>query len=416
MNGIYFIKTLLSLSNKTLKHRKAGINLKPLLLFIWVFLSAVFYSLVVTAGIDLQNSFTTEEFIKKVDWEVDFKTTALKQTTDRASTNVFNFRLQNEVQFYLLDNLDFYSKFGFSFGKGSTQVVYYGLRLKNSVYLTQAYFTYKVFENKNWNLKFNLGSLDMRQLKCASDTYCMGIMLGADGFIGVGQSAAYKNDRFSFGLGAQQTIPTVETLNDDTLNKEKTPSFLTETAEASLRIYKENYFRGFARHFRYKNLPSVSAVESRLRGNTTTTVPGGEGFQFSFDSFVYGGELELNLFDDWQFVISSFEGRNNEALNTFNQARMSFFQIGYENEDFRNIIRYIDFYTESDISPAIYNRSSYGFNNQEGFELKTKFWFKKLRFAVSARYISSEQINPTIFGDDQETFLIELETHDAKLF
>lgn len=255
--------------------------------------------------------------------------------------------------------------------------------------------------------EFRMGALSQKDLN--SDL----LIHGRRSFPGVREQVYLGPKNMQLSLWAQQTMPTSYSLNTQRDEREKTPTFLTETAQVILKP-SEEYDAVFAiSHFKFNNLPAVVAFESSALGNTTNgDVAANSDFKYGFEGFVFSaqgcvcwsGPLAFRFGGQWLL--------NTEAPSQANKGQLLFIESTIRAGKTLNITpRYSAFFNESDTSPAYYNRWELGNNNRKGLIAEIDFEFPKAGFLINASYVQAAMINPDPFQFDKQVFMIGVETN-----
>lgn len=222
----------------------------------------------------------------------------------------------------------------------------------------------------------------------------------------------------SFSVITQQTVPTSTSFDDNRIEKEETPKFFTETlltqVEASDRLKLEGSFT----HYRFENLPSVVAYQSRRFGNTA--IGGSKGnsqFSYQFDGHLFGSKV-LYDFSNCECTYVKAGGywlRNNKAPKAHNLGQIIYAGGGYQvHSNLLLKVKHTRFFNEYDTSPAYYNHANWGHNNRVGSESQIDFDFLKWGFSLAMVYERSDLINEQAQRDHLEVYQVFLETHHVE--
>ncbi|MGE0764693.1 MAG: hypothetical protein AB7N80_15565 [Bdellovibrionales bacterium] len=213
-------------------------------------------------------------------------------------------------------------------------------------------------------------------------------------------------------LWAQQTMPTSYSLNTQRAEREKTPTFLTESINLKITPAKVFEAEFYATHFRFNNLPAVVAFESSALGNTVNgdVAPNSE-FKYGFEGFVLGGSTCICLTGPLSFRLGGQWLQNTAAPDRANRAQSLFLEGTLRLGQTMNITpRYTAFFNESDTSPAYYNRWQWGNNNRKGMVAQIEVEFPRYGFSIQAEYVQAAMINQDPFQFDKQVFLLGVET------
>lgn len=239
------------------------------------------------------------------------------------------------------------------------------------------------------------------------------LLVSSRPFPGVRQTLSHNISNYRFGLTAQQAIPTSRSLNSQTRSeKESTPSFLTESVfvEYQNRVNRNIRLRASATQFRFRNLPTNVAYESRLLGNTVPhSTPATSEFIFDYEGYLYGIDGDFNVTRDFavDFRLNLLE--NTKAPSAFNRGYL--IETGLSFGILRQTLRAsaMRFFNESDSSIAYYNNSRLGHNNREGYSVGIQALINN-RVRISSYFTDSDVINPNLVTTRQQHLTLALET------
>ena len=198
----------------------------------------------------------------------------------------------------------------------------------------------------------------------------------------------YKNINFTFIL--QQSIPFSDSRNNERIEKESTPIFLTETLEMNSKWRNNFELNTSFSHYAYSNLPSIVAFNSQFLGNSTAGENRGAQFQNDFDGYIFNMNgcycaSPLEISTGFQVMVNPTQTLNVAQrfyLNTkFRVWRGFSLSPGYES--------YIN---ESDVAPAYYQSSTYGFANRIGSVYTLGLNFDNWGFSLKGKYTDAQII------------------------
>lgn len=223
-------------------------------------------------------------------------------------------------------------------------------------------------------------------------------------------------DSVTVGYGVQYVIPTSQTLSARTMDREPSPSLITNTVYGNHK--GENYsLRASYNTFDFNKLPSQVAFDSQITGNSYAFIggPNNSAFQFDFKGWFanVGGDIQWN---------STFETfgyyniiKNNEAPETYNDGHVIGLGGKLHFEDHVVVLGYENFFAESDVVPSYYNSWIYGNTNKRGQGIDMSVQFKKRNFRVRAQFYQADVINFNGLQEDQQYFFLGVETGYDKI-
>ncbi|MCB0421237.1 MAG: hypothetical protein KDD61_09580 [Bdellovibrionales bacterium] len=230
-------------------------------------------------------------------------------------------------------------------------------------------------------------------------------------FPGLMQQVWWSGDAWVSKLTLQQVIPTSKSLDVDRQEKERLPTFYSETFSLLYKTKKWWEIEGSLTHFRFSNLPSVVAAKSGQLGNTINgEYNANSQFLFEFNGLSASGGLCLCGFEAIQYYLGYSYLENLEADRGFSKGETLSLAVGIAGGNVVFKPKFTLIYNESDSSPAYYNDSGRGHNNRQGTESALSLEFTKLNFKLLAKYTSVDTINDDPFQDSLATTYVGLET------
>lgn len=275
----------------------------------------------------------------------------------------------------------------------------------NGVLMEEAYGELHVVDMKSFDLDVKGGALDMGYLRAR-------MLVNDRPFPGMRQTAKYKSDLVDVEVMAQQTIPTSTTLSAKTVDSEVTPSFLTETFEATIKPHPSFRVQGFVTHYQFNNLPSAVALDSVVYGNTIEeTGPNTARFKYRFNGFMAGGRTYVGFNQRTGWGVEGYVLQNNEAPEGYRNGQFleTQFNIGLPGRVDLSPVAGI-FFVEDDVVPGYYNSSRLGHNNRQGQTYALEAAFRQERFKLRAEYIDSDIISDNYNQSRQQFFMLRFET------
>jgi hypothetical protein len=218
------------------------------------------------------------------------------------------------------------------------------------------------------------------------------------------------------GVAAQYSIPTSQTLSAQTVGKEATPTFATQTLFAE---YGDSEFRvsGSASLYEYKNLPSFVAFESQKYGNSFSQIngPNNSAFEYPFKGWFTNVNAAYRMNSIFEPRASLGVLKNEQAPETYNDGQI--IEAGTNIHLVNHVVsvEYQNFFAESDVVPSYYNSWAYGNTNKKGQGFEFGIQFKKYNFKIRANYIEAKLLNTNSVQQDQKYFYIGVETGYDKI-
>jgi len=308
-------------------------------------------------------------------------------------TGSFRYNLAPFLHFYFQPQIRFYSARVQS--RYDEDLADSGIRIRNGY----------VGIGKEETLGVKVGVLDQEPLR--SDL----LVSGRRAFPGVRETFHFGTRAVRVTGTAQQTVPTSYSLNTRRVEREPTPTFLTETLEFKITPAKEFEAEIYATHFRFNHLPAVVAFDSALLGNSVMgESAAGSAFRYGFDGFLVGTEVAVFQVGPMDFRVGGQWLQNTSAPKELNRGQLLFLQSTLRvNSDLEITPRFSSYFAESDVAPAAYNTWDMGNNNRKGLMAELRVRFPNYGFNVDAKYVQAETINDYAFQADKQYFFIGVE-------
>ncbi len=246
------------------------------------------------------------------------------------------------------------------------------------VYLEEASFEIRPFDL----MKIKIGSLSLK-------TYNSPLLLGQNVFMGVTESFSF----FTQGLlqfDALQSIPNNQTLSSRSGGiEEGTPLLLMERVKLNLEGDLLSFYFSIG-HFKFNNLSSTVANQSRFMGND---VGGGSSltsyFLYKFEGYNSTFGLTFNQKSYFKVNINGQFLHNTKAPDGQSSAYLANSEIHFK--DFGLGFSY--FRNERNSSPAYYNSKYFGHNNKKGYALHFTFFDILDSFLLEGRWAQFKLID-----------------------
>ncbi|MCC7405679.1 MAG: hypothetical protein IT288_14870 [Bdellovibrionales bacterium] len=230
-------------------------------------------------------------------------------------------------------------------------------------------------------------------------------------FPGVSETLRAGSKKTYLEFIASQTIPTSTSFETMRVEKEKTPTFVTETLRGGLQLKNAFELTGSATHWKYGDLPAVVAYESSRWGNSTSgELPGNSFFNYDFEGWLAGAEACLCVLDTFKIRGGGYWLENTKADPSFNRGQEMFLRADMGIMGAVVSPYYLQFFNESDTSPARYNSGARGHNNRQGDGFGIEILFRSYNFRVVAEYLGSEVINPNASQEKLDSVFFKVET------
>lgn len=230
-------------------------------------------------------------------------------------------------------------------------------------------------------------------------------------FPGLRQTASFHYRSFNYGVRAQQAIPTSRSLDTQTRSeKESTPSFYTESLFLNYLPTSRFSLGLSATQFRFKNLPTNVAYQSRLLGNSVPhSTPATASFAFDFEGQLYTVSTRYALSRSIELDGRAEFLKNQKAPDAFNQGYLLEAGVGFNLYDHHIRFGAGTFFNESDSSPSAYNSSRFGHNNRDGrFVSLETLISQRVRFTTT--FTDSDVINPDFVTTRQQHLTLAIGT------
>ncbi len=238
------------------------------------------------------------------------------------------------------------------------------------------------------------------------------LISGRRAFPGLRETLTLGPKSLQLRASAQQVVPTSYSLNSERVDKEQTPTLLTETLDFKITPAKTFEAEVHATHFRFNHLPAVVAFESMTLGNTVDgDEPATSTFRYNFEGFLLGSRFCVCLGGPISFTFGGQWLQNAEAPTKSNRGQLLFLQSNIKpNSSIELVPKFTTYFNESDTSPGTYNRWELGNNNRKGIAAELEILFPKQGFKVEMYVVQAKVINQDPFQGDKQSFYISVET------
>lgn len=215
-----------------------------------------------------------------------------------------------------------------------------------------------------------------------------------------------------YSIHAQQLVPTSSSMNTERSEKERLPGFFTESLKIETADPNSNSFMLQLGHYRWQNIPSKVAFESKILGNTVDgDTPNNAKFRSAFEG--YFGTLEACYCVNPRFKLSANYQRVRNTLAPDWAADGQGFTVRpvFIFEDYDLVLDYWREFVEPDVTISNYTSSSTVGTNRVGQEARVKFDLKKLGFAIETRWAEAQPINKNQVQKTFTEYYLGLESH-----
>lgn len=244
------------------------------------------------------------------------------------------------------------------------------------------------------------------------------LLLDDRGFPGAMQQAQFQVADWKWTLFAQQSVPTSQSMDFERQQKEALPLYLSEGVKADWNLKENVTLSAFGLHYAFENMPSVVAYNGSMLGNTA---PGATAslaqFAYQFDGIAAGVGGEWRFHPQYSIATEYQILRNLRAPRAFNSGGILVVRgcLCYDTIAFKPAV--LQYFNESDTSPAVYSDGRFGRNNREGQGVELRVDFLKWKFSTTARYLDATTINerPDLMRGRSQYVELFLETSYADL-
>ncbi len=331
-------------------------------------------------------------------WSLGLNGESFQNQTEHSQ--IIGLGLNGNMQIVLLPGLMLRVKAGVALQNGYAQSDFGDTVPHNGLGLSEA-----VMQYHPWlPLYFQLGAID--------SSYVGSAYLPAGAYPGALQKIAIGSNKLGVDLIAQETIPTSTTLATQTVDKEKTPYYTTQGIFLKVQPYDGWQLKATALHYKFENLPSLTAFDSLSYGNTILNQgPNTSAYAYQFDGYMGGADSKLTLVRGVEWTLSSNVLQNSNAPQSYRMAQ--WIDTGFDfalPRDVNFIPKFATYFAESDVAPGFYNSSDVGHNNRKGWSASSDFVFKKSKFKLGATYSDANVINATSFQSRQQYIQLRFES------
>ncbi len=230
----------------------------------------------------------------------------------------------------------------------------------------------------------------------------------ARSFPGISEKMKWGDDFTSIRLEASQAMPTSGTVSLRVLDDDTSPYLLVHTLATS--IGKDLSARANLTHFKFGELGSGSAQDSRFYGNTVD----GYGkqnarFVYTFEGFEAGAGIDYRISDSFAISCDGYYTMNNEAPITKRAAYATALEVKYLDSTYEIAPSLNYFRAESDVLPASYSSSGFGSNNRQGFGFGLRLNFPKDQMGFSGSWAQANKIEDNPYMGDRSVIRLQME-------
>ena len=401
-----------SKANKERRSNAFKLTLVALSFFVFSVFSPVAYSITLDRThnfIVRQDAKDWEQKTSMLHWRLLTQARRYDRVTD--SSTIFNTTMGGVLQYKFYNELRFYGAFNAVFQVGHAQSRFGDLSPRTGLFLSDSYFLISPFAKKSGDFfTIEVGALNQ------SRTMRNKVLISGSAFPGVSEILMFSLGNFvNLTLRAQQMIPFSQVESAALSEREDTPYFLSESIKLS---WDTKNFRASAMGglFRYSELPSAVAQQSRILGNDVIGGQNNAEFVYDFNGWFANFVLSTYLSDKFLLQLRGFLVENQGAPQTLNRGQEFFGSLRFLGKTVWVGPYFGVFSLEPEISPAFYNASFFGNNNRDGWYVGLDVFVRQpSKMRVRIEYVSANLLNLRVFQEDQESVVLTLQTHFKKL-
>lgn len=374
------------------------------ILFMSLFtLSSVFGADANSIQTELAKPSQTEQQKSKVDYTFNYFTMASSYQEGENTQSLVRFSVNPVLHFKFTENLSLLADPQVNLNSSRSQSRFATYNNSN-FYINEISVNYQLYGHG----KIAVGTLNQSHLDSpflVSNISFPGVLLKLED--------SYNN--YLFGIKAQSLMPTSSSFDSDRTVKEETPHFDTMGIFGEYNKSNKLKINAQINYFKFSDLPSVVAFQSKRFGNTVTGLQVGDSnfvYKFSGISQSYNAIYDINDRLSAEMYLSIVENENAEPGSNRAQAIRS--QLNYKTADVNYIPSLTRFYSETDVSPAYYNSPFLGHNNRDGMMYTLRAELKKLNLAIQASYLDAKIINSSIYQDHRTSTQLMMEMLNVK--
>lgn len=334
------------------------------------------------------------------EWNFSFGARGFEEGKDEGVASFIY--LRTKLNYYLLENLHIHAAPRLDLYSSRLQARYEDDYYDNKIRLMNAYILYAPVEQVD--LKLGAHSQELLEAPIVISRRRV--------FPGAQEIFRWNFPAMRLEILAQQLVPTSSSLNTERGEKEKLPGFFTESLSLkNSKLSDEVQWKVRGGHFRWQNLPSRTAFDSTLLGNTTFgETAANSRFAHAFEGWFAGFE---GCFCKYSLQLVGEFDRLQNTLAPANAADGQMIGVGprlvTKNIDYDLRVR--SFFVESDATIAFHNAATFGGTNRIGEQYKVAMDLKKLGFFVEAWFNQSRAINANSVQKTQNEYYLGLESH-----
>ena len=253
------------------------------------------------------------------------------------------------------------------------------------------------------SLKINIGALSLEEV------YSESLISSSSSFPGIKEKVYFKLSEFELSLSAYQTIPTSRSSNDQRTKKEPMPYFFSQSLQAKYLGSSSFQSKIYLTHYSFLDLPARVAEASHLLGNTVADTGPSSQFVYEFDGLSWGGDAKWKASSTLTLGSQLSMIQNNSSPSASNRGQTWKLYASFQLPKILLRSYYTSFFSESDVSPAVYGSGSIGHNrvgNGGGFQVV----FTDLGLQLTGQYTKSRPINPNLVQSKRDDITMTLET------
>jgi len=318
---------------------------------------------------------------------------------DQTEARIMGFGLDGKYRYKLYEKLSFHVHAGVRLEAGSN----------NSLNLKEYEPNQEIVLNEgtlNWNPAFfelQAGAINQSYLDSP-------LLAGGSVFVGLKEKITFDLG-FKIFFASQQSIPYNQTLNQRSGGiEEGTPSFFYHEAGLSFA----NSFASFEMKgglYKYNNLSSEVANQSRYMGNEVSGTGSLSRFLYDFEGTNLATEIQLGRDNIIALKVVGQYLYNDKAPDSSNTGHLLKGLLIYEDFEFGGEL----FENGANTSPGYYNSKTYGHNTRDGQAVIFNVLRIKKVWSLKSRYAIFNSMDPTnLLISDGQLFTLSFERNFGK--
>lgn len=210
----------------------------------------------------------------------------------------------------------------------------------------------------------------------------------------------------------QESVPTSYSYNAQREDKEALPGLRSLRASLTSVPLTDWQMELAVGRLSWRNLPSKVAFNSQKLGNSPfgEFAPGSR-FVTGFETDFLGAEVNYCLECRYGVSGSYSRAHNSQAPGDSADAQLMGVAVHYRMPTLITSLAVDDFFSESDVTPAVYASSSFGNTNRRGQRLRLEFEVPSKDIKIKTEWVKANVIAGTPFQSDLNYVYLGVETH-----